>query len=75
MTPHKKRALYERFGVLEYILVDPDGKYVERYFLGEGGRFGRGEVLSAEETLVLRSIEQVEIPLSEVFEEKRISHE
>lgn len=63
----EKRALYQRFGVLEYLLVDPDGEYVERYSLGEGGRYDQGGVFSAEETLTLSSIEQVDIPLSEVF--------
>jgi hypothetical protein len=41
----------------------------------KGPRYDRGEVFSAEETVVLRSIEQVEIPLLEVFEGKRINHE
>jgi Uma2 family endonuclease len=37
----EKKHLYERAGVLEYILVDPDGQYVERFVLGEDGRFDR----------------------------------
>jgi Uma2 family endonuclease len=71
----EKKDLYERFGVLEYILVDPDGEYAERYFLEEGGRFDRGEVFSSEGVLLLRSIKQVEIPLGEVFEVKSSNHD
>ena len=71
----EKKDLYERFGVLEYILVDAEGEYVERYLLEEFGRFDRGEVFSAGEILLLRSIEQVEIPLLEVFEVKRMNHD
>ncbi len=71
----EKKDLYERFGVLEYILVDVEGEYVERYLLDESGRFDRGEVLSSGEILLLRCIEQVEIPLLEVFEVKRINHD
>jgi Uma2 family endonuclease len=71
----EKKDLYERSGVLEYILVDPDGEYAERYFLEEGGRFDRGEVFSLEGILLLRSIEQVGIPLIEVFEVQSSSRE
>jgi len=63
----EKRALYQRVGPLECLVVDPDGEYVERYSLGEGGHYDQGGVFSAEETLTLSSIEQVDIPLSEVF--------
>jgi Uma2 family endonuclease len=71
----EKKDLYERSGVLEYLLVDPDGEYVERYFLEKGGRFDRGEVFSSGEILLLRSIEHVEIPLLEVFEVRISNHE
>jgi len=71
----EKKDLYERFGVLEYILVDPDGEYVERYFREEDGRFDRGEVFSAGGILLLKSLEQVGIPLWDVFEVKRINHD
>lgn len=63
----EKKALYERFGLKEYILVDPDGQYVERFWLGEDLTFSKGEVFAAGESLVLRSFEGVEISLGEVF--------
>jgi Uma2 family endonuclease len=63
-----KKRLYESYGVREYILIDPDGQYAERFLLESDGRFDRGEVFAADELLVLRSLEEVEIPLREVFE-------
>ncbi len=62
-----KQALYEKSGVKEYIIIFPDGNYLERYILGEDGRFDRGEMLEEKDTLKLKSVPGVEIPLGEVF--------
>ena len=64
----EKMRLYETFGVREYILIDPDGQYAERFILERDGRFGRGEVFGPQQVMALDSIESVEIPLWEVFE-------
>ncbi len=64
----KKKQLYEQYGVREYILADPDGRYVERYVLGEDGQYKKGEFIDASETLVLKSLPGIEIPLPEVFD-------
>ena len=64
----EKRSLYEKFGVKEYILVYPEGKYVERYLLGEDGLFNKGEALEEKDALTLITIEGLENSLSEVFE-------
>jgi len=64
----EKKQLYERYGVREYIIVDPEGQFVNRFFLGEDGQYDRGEILDANETLVLKSLPDVEIALSNVFE-------
>jgi len=63
----EKKALYERSGVSEYILIDPLDLYVERFFLREG-RFGVSEVFGAKEVFTFKSPDAVEIPLWEVFE-------
>jgi Uma2 family endonuclease len=63
----EKKALYERAGVLEYILIDPEGQYVERYLLESSGKFDRGAVFTAEHALRLKSLESVELPVCEVF--------
>jgi Uma2 family endonuclease len=64
----EKKRLYESFGVREYILIDPVGQYAERFLLESDGRFDRGEVFAPNQVLVLQSLENVEIPLWEVFE-------
>ncbi len=63
-----KKNLYERYGVLEYILIDPDGEYVERYLLKDDNTYDKGAVFERTDTIILESITGIEISLSEVFE-------
>lgn len=63
----KKKTLYEKFGVKEYIIVHPEEMFIERYCLSEGG-FKEADIIGAGEVLTLCSIEGIEIPLWEVFE-------
>ena len=64
-----KRHLYEKFGVQEYWLVDPELEKVEVYRLWDG-RYRRAAELSAEGGDVLKSplFPGLEIVLSEIFE-------
>ncbi|RJP24619.1 MAG: Uma2 family endonuclease [Candidatus Omnitrophota bacterium] len=64
----EKRNLYEKHGVKEYLLIDPDGLYVERYLLQENGRYAIGEIIDAQEKLAFQSLPGVEVELKEVFE-------
>jgi len=64
----EKKALYERFGVKEYIIVYPEGNYVERYLLEADGSYNKGELLEENDTLHLKAVPGLEIPLPEVFE-------
>ena len=63
----EKKALYEKHGVREYMLIDPTENYVERFVLSDGV-FGLPEIYGPGEVLVLKSLEGLEVPLSEVFE-------
>lgn len=65
----EKKALYERFGVKEYIIVHPDEVFIERYTL-EGDRFKEPDILGSQDILKLYSLEGIDIPLWEVFEVK-----
>jgi len=40
-------------------LIDPEGQYVERYFFGGEGRFGEGVVFGKDDSLPLKSLENV----------------
>jgi Uma2 family endonuclease len=64
-----KRHLYEKFGVREYWLVDPELEKVEVYRLWDG-RYRRAAELAAEGGDVLKSplFPGLEIVLSEIFE-------
>jgi Uma2 family endonuclease len=65
----EKKALYERFGVAEYVLIHPTDHYAIRFLLlPEINRFDAGTLFSADETLVFATLENLEVPLWEVFE-------
>ncbi|MCR4319047.1 MAG: Uma2 family endonuclease [Candidatus Brocadiaceae bacterium] len=64
----EKKSLYERFGVREYIIVDPLEQYVERFLFEDDGTYGKGEVFGPQEVLQINSLEGIDISLWEVFE-------
>ena len=63
----EKKALYEKFKVREYIVVDPEGMVVEKNCL-ISGRYKGPFILGSTEVLRLASLEKLEVPLWEVFE-------
>jgi Uma2 family endonuclease len=65
-----KRRLYERFGVSEYWVVDPELDSVKVY-RRTGQRFERARELSLEEHGVLTSplLPALDLPLSKIFED------
>jgi Uma2 family endonuclease len=62
-----KKALYERAGVREYLVVDPLEQYALCFLLGSDG-YDKGRVVAADEVLRLATLEDVVIPLWELFE-------
>ena len=65
----EKKALYEKHGVREYLLIDPVGLYAERFTLVNGAFTGT-KVFGAKEVLTLSSLEGLEVPLWEIFEQE-----
>ncbi|MEW6238812.1 MAG: Uma2 family endonuclease [Candidatus Omnitrophota bacterium] len=63
----EKKNLYVKYGVREYLLVDPDGKFVERFCLGDDGRFDRGEAFDKAGEITLKSLPEIVINLNEIF--------
>jgi Uma2 family endonuclease len=64
----EKKNLYEKYRVKEYILIEPDAQFAEHLFLGNDGAFGKGRIFGPQEVLKLTSLEDIGIPLWEVFE-------
>ena len=63
-----KKRLYAKAGVKEYILVDPDALFAERYLLQENGEYNHGEIFSDQQEIPLKSLPELALPLWEVFE-------
>jgi Uma2 family endonuclease len=65
----EKKALYERAGVREYVVIDPLENYLQRFFLGDDGRYASADVFGTDENLPLLSLPELILPLAEVFEQ------
>ena len=64
----EKKALYERFGVKEYIIVFPEREYLERYLL-KSKRYSAPEIFNWDEVLKIKTF-RMELKLWEVFEKQ-----
>ena len=62
----EKKALYEKYGVVEYIIADPVGNAVERFLL-KNGKYNAPEVFGPQDTLLTHLPDNVAIPLNEIF--------
>lgn len=74
LSPHtsakdmrEKKALYERSGVKEYVLVDSLEQYALRFLLGTDG-YDKGSVFGSGEKLIFATLEAAEVALWEVFD-------
>ena len=67
----EKRGLYERFGVREYILVDPLNEVIERYCLLDG-HYGAEEVFGWQEVMSLLVLPELSLNWWEIFEKERV---
>lgn len=63
----RKFDLYERYGVREYWIVDPDERVVEVYLLESDNRFRRAGIYGSTDTVTGTAVGGVEVDLQEVF--------
>jgi Uma2 family endonuclease len=66
----EKKTLYERSGVLEYLIVNPEDEMVERYRL-VNGQYLSPDVFNWDETLQLVALSDITINLWEIFARQR----
>lgn len=65
----EKKALYERFGVREYLIVYPTEEFMERFVFADG-RYDAAEVFAWDETLPLAIYPELVLNLREVFDKQ-----
>jgi Uma2 family endonuclease len=71
----EKKALYQRTGVREYIVIEPQENYVQRFFLTDEGIYGASDIFGAQEHLPLLSLPEIVVPLWEVFDVELLEDE
>ena len=64
----EKKALYERSGVAEYLVLDPLELYAQLFRLNENGRYNAGEIYGPEASLSLQILGSEMLDLREVFD-------
>ncbi|GHV30940.1 hypothetical protein FACS1894167_12520 [Synergistales bacterium] len=64
-----KLGLYERAGVREYFVVNPYDESVTAFGENSGSRFSKKTVYSASDVLKFDTFAELEIPLTQIFEE------
>jgi len=62
-----KKALYERYGVKEYWIVDPQKKSIELYQFQEGS-YSPPRIFSSNEVLTSQQLPSLALPVHSVFE-------
>ena len=62
-----KRNLYERSGVKEFLLVDPEDRYVECHRLGKDKQFKKSDYYTEDDELVFKSVKDLMISVSDIF--------
>lgn len=63
----KKFNLYERAGVKEYWIVEPNGKIVTVFILGDNTQYGRQKVYSEDDEIQISVFKDLKINLKPVF--------
>ena len=63
-----KFNMYEKFGVKEYWIIEPDIKLISVFTLSDNGRYGRPEIYSEIDKVNVKVLKDLEIDLSDVFD-------
>ncbi len=63
-----KREVYERYGVKEFLIIDPVGEYIECYRLAANQKYGKSEMYADEDTFEFTSLPNVKFQVAEIFQ-------
>jgi len=63
-----KRAIYERFGVKEYWIIQPVDQIVMVYLLNDTGCYGKPDVYCREDQVQVGILQELQINLKEIFD-------
>lgn len=66
----EKKALYEKSGVREYIIVDPLELYIQRFVIGQDGKYGLPDIFGSKEILIPLTFKEVKIKIWELFDKE-----
>ena len=61
----EKMDLYERFGVVEYFMVDPAAEFIEKYMLKDG-KYGRSKIYAGDDIFRIETID-LELTAKDLF--------
>jgi Uma2 family endonuclease len=64
----EKKALYQRSGVKEYLLIDPAGDYAEYFLLEPSGEYAAGKLLGLEDEIAFQCLPGFSQPLSVIMQ-------
>ena len=64
----EKKALYQRSGVKEYLLIDPAGDYAEYFLLGSSGEYAASELLGLEDDIAFQCLPGFSQPLGVIMQ-------
>jgi len=64
----EKFNLYEKYGVKEYWIVEPESRIISVFTLQENGRYGRPDVYTVGNRIKVSIFEDLVIDLREIFE-------
>lgn len=65
----EKKIAYERHGVREYVLVNVEGRFAERFFREKDQFFAR-QIVGVDDVLVLESLENLSISMNDIFQKQ-----
>lgn len=64
----EKRLLYERCGVKEYVIIDPDSEYAEYYELDDESGYAQAQILGKDDELYFKCLGGFSQKLGNIFE-------